>query len=123
MSATNDLFTITKIDHKDESVQAALSINTDSDILKGHFPGHPVVPGACMLQIIKEVLESALGGSFQLKKADHLKFMSLVDPTNISEVQLEIDYRLQDDNSIYITSKLSNEDTVCFKLQGVFAKV
>ena len=54
--ANNDLFSIEKVTHEDGAIKATLGINSDSEILKGHFPGHPVVPGACMLQITKEVL-------------------------------------------------------------------
>ena len=29
----------------------------DSPIFKGHFPEYPVVPGVCLMQIIKELAE------------------------------------------------------------------
>jgi 3-hydroxymyristoyl/3-hydroxydecanoyl-(acyl carrier protein) dehydratase len=37
-------------------VQATIRLNPDHAIFAGHFPGQPVVPGVCMLQIIKELL-------------------------------------------------------------------
>lgn len=121
MPVHNDLFTINQIDHKDNSITALLGIDTESEILKGHFPGHPVVPGACMVQIVKEVLEAALKTTLRLKKADQLKFMCLIDPTALNgNVQLDIDYRLEEDNTVYAAGKLTDGETVCFKLQGTF---
>jgi len=120
ITANNDLFSIHQIAHEDGVIAATLGINQDSAILKGHFPGHPVVPGACMLQIIKEVLEEALNLSLRLKKADHLKFMTMIDPMNILIVNLDITYNYKDDGVIFLNAKLSNADVVYFKFQGDF---
>lgn len=120
-AANKDLFSIEEINHEDGVIEATLGINGESEILKGHFPGHPVVPGACMLQITKEVLESILQTPLQLKKADQLKFMTMIDPTNTPRVKLDISYRqLEDNNDILVNAKLSNLDTVYFKLNGSF---
>jgi len=121
-AANNDLFSIEEISHKNGFIKSILGVNADSEILKGHFPGHPVVPGACMLQITKEVLEVVLTTSLQLKKADQLKFMTMIDPANTSTVDLDIGYKHQEDGSIAANAKLSNADAVYFKLQGSFIK-
>ena len=122
-TANNDLFSIHKITHEDGVIAATLDINQDSAILKGHFPGHPIVPGACMLQITKEVLEEALNLSLRLKKADHLKFITMIDPANISTVELAISCKYTEDGTISIIARLSNSDTVYFKFQGNFIKL
>lgn len=122
-TANNDLFGIGKIALEDGAISATLNINPDSEILKGHFPGHPVVPGACMLQIVKEVLEDALGDPVQLKKADQLKFMIMIDPANTSVVQLDISYQHTDGGAIGVTAKLSNPEAVYFKFLGSFVKI
>jgi 3-hydroxyacyl-[acyl-carrier-protein] dehydratase len=122
-SVTNDLFSIDKISHEDATISVMLGINADSEILEGHFPGHPVVPGACMLQIVKEVLESVLNHPVRLKKADQLKFMIMIDPTNTSTVALDMAYKNAEDDSIVVTAKLSNPDALYFKFQGSFVRM
>ncbi|MDB5122903.1 MAG: FabA-like domain protein [Mucilaginibacter sp.] len=119
MAATTDIFTITKIEHQNTSVRARLDINKDSEIFRGHFPGQPVVPGACMLQIVKDVLETALNIQLQLKKAGHLKFVSMIDPRVAREVQMEIDYKLSEEE-IAVIASLICDAVVCFKFQGRF---
>lgn len=118
MSAS--LLTIVSVTNANHHIRAVLHINADDPILKGHFPGHPVVPGASMLQMVKEVLEDALQKPLLLKKGNQLKFMNLVDPTKSTEVQLEINYHIKEDG-IHANAKLSAADTVCFKFQGVFS--
>jgi 3-hydroxyacyl-[acyl-carrier-protein] dehydratase len=116
----HDLFSIKNIAHQDGIILAVLNINPNSEILKGHFPGHPVIPGACMLQTLKEVLESALQKNIILKKADSLKFMRIIDPENTETVLLDIVYKV-DGDAISTTAKLSTDEVICFKFQGSFA--
>lgn len=125
MTAVNDdLFHIEEINHQDGVIKATLGINADSEILKGHFPTHPVVPGACMLQIAKDVLESVLQTPLRLKKADQIKFMTMIDPANTPRIALDISYRqLEDNSNIVVNAKLSNPDTIYFKLQGNFIRI
>jgi len=121
-SANNDLFRIKNIAHEDGIILAVLRINPNSEILAGHFPGHPVIPGACMLQTLKEVLENALKIAILLKKADSLKFMRVIDPANTETVLLDIVYKFADE-VINVTAKLSTDEIMCFKFQGSFIEV
>jgi 3-hydroxyacyl-[acyl-carrier-protein] dehydratase len=124
MPVKNDaLFKISKLEHNDGIISARLDINKDCEIFKGHFPGHPVVPGACMLQIVKEVLEEALEVSLRLKKADHLKFISMIDPGNTLSVALDIAYKIVEEGDIGVIAKLMSGEVVCFKFQGKFIEV
>ncbi|MEO6849962.1 MAG: hypothetical protein ABI203_06370 [Mucilaginibacter sp.] len=115
----NDLLIIDTITHDDGVIKASISINTNSAILKGHFTGQPVVPGACMLQTVKEVLESALNKPLLLKKAAQLKFISMIDPGKTKSAELEINYRCTE-NKIDITGKLIADGIICFKFQGTY---
>jgi len=121
MPAKDDaLFQISELEHHNGIINAALDINKDCDIFKGHFPSHPVVPGACMLQIVKDVLEEALQTSLRLKKADHLKFASMIDPTITQKVLLNLSCKFVEDDSMKVTAKLIAGETACFKFQGTF---
>ncbi|MEP7278535.1 MAG: 3-hydroxyacyl-ACP dehydratase, partial [Bacteroidota bacterium] len=50
-----------------ENIRAILKINPDHAIFKGHFPGQPVVPGVCMMQIVKELMETGTGRRLRLQ--------------------------------------------------------
>lgn len=117
----DEIFRVNKLDYSDNLIKADLSINPKSPIFKGHFPGQPVVPGACILQIVKEVVEDALGLPLQLKKASQLKFIAMLDPVKTISVQLEMSYKLNEDE-ISFTGNLSNIDKIYFKFQGTFTE-
>lgn len=112
------LFNILSLQHEESTINAILEIDEHNEIFAGHFPDHPVVPGACMLQIVKEILASALNKPLRLVKADNIKFLSLIEPST-QTLQLNIAYQLID-NDIKITANLITGEVVCMKLSGTF---
>ncbi|HEY8687714.1 MAG TPA: 3-hydroxyacyl-ACP dehydratase [Chitinophagaceae bacterium] len=113
-------YKIILFEHQENIINANLEINKDSEIFKGHFPGQPVLPGACMLQIVKEVLESTLNIPFRLKKANHIKFLRIIDPGSNNILQLMLSYKSTDNNNIDVTANLIAQKDICFKFRGSF---
>jgi 3-hydroxyacyl-[acyl-carrier-protein] dehydratase len=114
------VFKILSIKHSGNNILAALAIDADSDIFKGHFPDQPVVPGACMLQTVKEILEDTFKGSLRMVKADNIKFLNMVTPDTLG-LELKISYQLLED-TIKVTAELASELSVFMKLQVGFIK-
>ena len=113
------LYSVVSVDQSEGSIAAELMLNADNDIFKGHFPGQPVLPGACMLQILKEVLEDALNKKLRLKKADQMKFLLPVDPGKSRALKLSIAYVIESD--IYaVTAAMNTAEGPCFKFKGSF---
>lgn len=118
---TDPIFKILSINSTEGLISAALEIDVDHEIFNGHFPEQPVVPGACMVQVVKDVLEKKLDAQLQLKIANNLKFLSLIDPKETTNLQLQLNYTTED-NLLKVNGELLFEDVVYFKFQGVFVK-
>lgn len=101
-------------------LKTTISLNPAHDIFKGHFPGNPIVPGVCMMQMIKEVLENQLGKKLRLIKADNIKFLSFINPGQYGQVGLEIKMNLVDEQ-VKADAQLVNEEIVFLKFKGVFS--
>ncbi|WPU98772.1 hypothetical protein SNE26_22415 [Mucilaginibacter sp. cycad4] len=101
--------------------KTTITLNPAHDIFKGHFPGQPIVPGVCMMQMVKEVLENQLGKNLQLVKADNIKFLSFMDPGQHRQVELDIKINIADE-LIKADAQLLNEGIVFLKFKGVFNK-
>ncbi|HRW21900.1 MAG TPA: 3-hydroxylacyl-ACP dehydratase, partial [Bacteroidales bacterium] len=72
-----DFYTIIELDHQDkENIKAIIGLNENHEIYNGHFPGSPVVPGVCLTQLIKEIVETIEKKELSLVYADHIKFMN-----------------------------------------------
>lgn len=115
----NDLYTIESLEQNEESAKAVISLNALHPIFKGHFPGQPVLPGACMLQMVKEIMELVTGNSLQLIKANHLKFIALIDPTKNPLLTLNLEHMISEEG-LAVRATILREAEVCLKFNGVF---
>lgn len=116
---TDPIFKILSINSTEGLISAALAVDINHEIFNGHFPEQPVVPGACMVQLVKDVLEKRLGKTLQLKIANNLKFLELINPQVTTNLQLQLAYTIEDE-LIKVNGDLVVEDVVYFKFQGVF---
>lgn len=115
----DSLYSIVSVTCSAEKVIAELLLDKNNGIFKGHFPGQPVLPGACMLQALKEVLETVLNKKIRLKRADQLKFLSIVDPSVNDMLQLNAGYSINGDD-VVVNATMNNINGACFKFKGVF---
>jgi 3-hydroxyacyl-[acyl-carrier-protein] dehydratase len=97
-----------------------LNVNAWHRIFEGHFPGQPVVPGACLLQMVKEVTEKVMARELRLQKADHLKFIALIDPDGDNILEMVLTIRIKEGEQVQVTASLLNKGAVSFKFSGVF---
>ncbi len=76
----------------DNVVSFEIQLNSDCEIFKGHFPGQPVLPGVCTLDILKECISKIRGNKVSLSKISQCKFIGMVDPRieSILKVDVEI---------------------------------
>jgi 3-hydroxyacyl-[acyl-carrier-protein] dehydratase len=115
----NSLYKIKSLNQPGNVIDAELELNIDNPIFSGHFPGQPVLPGVCMLQMVMEVLEQVFEKSIRLKVADQMKFLKMVDPVVNKMVTLRISY-VVDGESVLTTAIMSAAEEVVFKLKGIF---
>lgn len=57
-----------------------LRLNPEHFIYQAHFPGEPVTPGVCILQIGKELLAELLQESLEITHVKNVKFLSVISP-------------------------------------------
>jgi 3-hydroxyacyl-[acyl-carrier-protein] dehydratase len=113
----NDFYTIlSKNVINENSFSATISINEKHDIFNGHFPQSPVVPGVCMLQMVKDLLEDELQKTIQLKNIGNVKFTAVVNPTQNPALDIKITYDIIDGKSYKINSIISSKEVVFLKI-------
>ena len=102
------------------SVNALLELNPEHHIFDGHFPEIPVVPGVCMMQMVKELVEDFTGRRLRLSKAEHLKFLTIIDPRQNKLLEVDISIVSSASQNIQVTAAFSRQETVFFKFKGGF---
>lgn len=98
----------------------SIHFNADHNIFEGHFPGKPIVPGVCMMQIIQELLEKTIGRSLLISKASNIKFLHIIDPTIHLQVNVNIDY-LIDNGNVKTSANITDESLTFMKFAGEFS--
>jgi len=67
-----------------------IKINTNHQIFKGHFPGRPVLPGVCQIQIVKDIIESEYPKYTSILSSNSIKFLRVIDPNEVGELKLSL---------------------------------
>ncbi len=118
-----DFYIINSLENIDGQKHVAnIRLNKDHEVFSGHFPGNPVTPGVCMMQIIKELTQEAVNAQLTMKSASNIKFMALINPEVNPELKLELDITLADDNTIKVKNTSYFGDTVVLKLSCIYSR-
>jgi 3-hydroxyacyl-[acyl-carrier-protein] dehydratase len=112
-------YTVSQLQQDEGSIKAAIAFNADHDIFKGHFPTIPVVPGVCMMQIVKEVLEQHLSQLLTLSQSSQIKFLALITPNENPVVDLKIHYRINGLETD-VQAELFNSERAFFKMKALY---
>ncbi|MBM3404411.1 MAG: hypothetical protein FJY10_05925 [Bacteroidetes bacterium] len=101
--------------------EVRVTINRDHPIFKGHFPGNPVVPGVCQVEMVRETLEHILASKLTLIQSDNIKFLNMISP--LTYTTLTIEHRLKHaENNIVAHSQIQSGETVFLKMKAVFSE-
>ena len=116
-----DFYTvISKNEVNENDIQVTIQLHKEHPIFEGHFPNNPVTPGVCMVQIIKEVVQSHFNCTLFLHKISNIKFTALINPYINSELLLEI-YTNKVDNFLKVKNISKFTDgTIALKCNGTF---
>ena len=69
---------------------ATIRLLPESPVYQGHFPGYPITPGVCLVEIALELFSEREGRPVRLVAAKNIKFMSPVLPTETTELRFNL---------------------------------
>lgn len=119
-----DFYSVDKIDTISEGkYMASITLNKNHAIFKGHFPGNPVTPGVCMMQIIKELTESILNVSLTMVSTSNVKFMALINPEVNAKLTLDLEIYENEAAEIKVKNTTTFDETVALKLSNIYKKI
>lgn len=96
-----------------------VSLDSSHEVYQGHFPGKPVAPGAALTQMVLDEAVRLTKGAKKVTEFRQIKFLSVVDPTKVDELELEYNFRERNGVEMFTCVGRSGE-TNYFKLNGIF---
>lgn len=116
-----DFYTVKSLKNEEGTKYLAhIFINEKHEIFNGHFPGNPIMPGVCMMQIIKELAEQISGKTLLMERLSNVKFMALINPEQTPDLRLELEISTSDEHQIKLKNTTYFNDTVALKLSSVY---
>ena len=113
MTLKDELYTVV---HR-EDTHYTIRMNPDSVIYAAHFPGHPITPGVCIVQIVEELTADALQQPLDISEMQSVKFISVLTPDNGTAVDCTLDITADpEDDTIKVKATLRTADTTIAKL-------
>jgi len=114
-----ELYSIQSFAEDDGSVEASVKLNKDHEVFKGHFPGNPIMPGVCMIQLVKELTEKAVEKDLFLSVVSNVKFMAIINPEKNDTLQIVLNIS-EDGGLVKVKNTVSFDDTLALKLSATF---
>lgn len=121
-SILNNFYELKSQESENNIFKAKITLNQDHEIFQGHFPGNPVTPGVCMMQIVKELTEYFTDSKLFLKSASNVKFMAIINPFETPDLLLELDIK-EKDGELKVKNTTSFGETIALKLSVTYTKI
>ena len=122
MKLQDNLFTVLSQQEEEGLATFQLRIHPEWPIYKAHFPGHPITPGVCIVQMVQKLLGLALNRDVTLRKVKNVKYLAIISPEEVSELTVSFTkIEAQEDGSLKVQAQVLAGETIYTKLSATFA--
>ena len=96
MELKNNLYTIVSKEGVGLMVSYTIKLIPSCGIYQAHFPGEPITPGVCIVQMAKELIEellteqTAVAHHLEITKVKNVKFLSIISPKEHQQITYQI---------------------------------
>lgn len=99
MDLRDNLYTIVESVSAEGGATYTIKLDPEHFIYKAHFPGEPITPGVCIMQIAHELLQLLCGCKLEIDCVKNVKFLRIIVPAQEQKVD-------------YIFQKVTEEETL-----------
>ena len=108
MQLKNNLYQIIRQEADGETATLfELRLNPECFIYKAHFPGQPITPGVCIVQMGKELLEEMTGKALNIVFVKNVKFLSVLVPQESAGLQFAVSKVVWSDDDQEIKAQIT----------------
>ena len=114
-------YTILQQSQEGDTYLFKVSLCADCSVYAGHFPGEPIAPGVCNIQMLKECLETVLGHSVLLDTIQQCRFTTLITPIAYPEPEIRICLLKREEGRVKFKATLGKGEAVYLELKAAAA--
>ena len=92
-----------------------IALNDAHPIFQAHFAGNPIIPGACVMQLIKELATNYFKRHFFAGTVKNMKFLQVINPLESPEISVKLVFTQLETGRISVASELSDKGKIFSK--------
>ena len=116
MKLLDSLYTIVSETANESGHEFELKLNPEHFIYQAHFPGEPITPGVCIMQIAVELFEVALKTPIALNTVKNIKFLRIISPNEVTVVRYSLQKITKEDGLLKVQVTVSAAEEIYAKL-------
>ena len=113
-------YKIVILDYGQIDCTATICLNREHEIYKAHFPGQPITPGVCQIQIVTEILALRLNEEVYLSDIKNVKYMAVISPEKVSELTVDMQIKAREQDSCKVSALFRCGDRIFSKMSMTY---
>ncbi len=94
----------------------------DCEVYRGHFPGHPVCPGAFNIQVVRECAAELCGKALRIRTIKRCRMTAVVSPGTCPEADVEVSLAPAE-GGFEVAARMYDGERVYMEYAGLMAEV
>jgi 3-hydroxyacyl-[acyl-carrier-protein] dehydratase len=115
MKLNNSFFKILNSSKYQDKIEYTVRLDSEHFIYGYHFPGNPVTPGVCIIQMVKELVAENATCPLFLQKIVKVRYFKAINPVDNAVINISLNISEQDD-SYSISATVFSGDAVFSQL-------
>lgn len=96
-------------------------LKSDCSVYAGHFPGKPVSPGVCNIEMIRECTEVLTGHDLKIDTIKQCRLTAVASPTVCPKVDVKVSVAaIEGTQSYNVVASISDAEHSYMELKGTF---
>lgn len=115
------LYAIDNISRKadGENFTVTITLDPSHEIFRGHFPGNPVLPGACTVEILRELAGVISDKEFIIAEASTIKYLSFINPEITGILSVDLILKENEDGRFSCSASVHSGETSFCSFRGI----
>lgn len=111
-------YTLLNIEYQENAAIYHVSLRPECDVYRGHFPGNPVCPGVCNMQMVKECVENMTGKRLYASMVRQCRLTAVATPDVCSRLDVKISIQSADYTHYAVKASIYDEQRIYMDYKG-----
>lgn len=112
----HSFFDIVSEEIQDQSAFYVIRLNKEHPIFQGHFPGYPITPGVCVIQMAVDLFSQQCKKDYVIHQVKNVKFLHIIQPDETPLVNYQLTWQVIDNQEYRLTAIVQQADITYAKI-------